>query len=228
LSRKQAERSGSLVEAASISAVDLFRELPPNHLRLLEERSKVRCYKAGHIFFRPGDTGQLLFVLEEGHVQTFRTTGRRRLIIAELKPPAIFGEMGCVGQCMYHCSAQATELSRIRTISRTDLEALLELYPQMTRRLLDLVSERFVHVLLDLEATSFRHLIPRLAKVLLESAEDEYVRDMTHKEIAEHLHVYRESATTALGELRKAGIIGIERKRIRIIDRVRLERAARE
>jgi CRP-like cAMP-binding protein len=129
---------------------------------------------------------------------------------------------------MYHCAAQATEASRIRTISRTDLDALLDEHPQVTRRLLDLVSQRFVHVLLDLEATSFRHLIPRLAELLLENAEEQLVRNITHKEMAEHLRVYRESATTALGELKKAGIIAIERKQIRILDPARLERAARE
>jgi CRP-like cAMP-binding protein len=96
------------------------------------------------------------------------------------------------------------------------------------RQLLDLVSERFVHVLMDLDATSFRSLIPRLATLLLERAEEGFVRDLTHKELAEHLRVYRESATAALGELKKAGIIEIERKRIRIVDRPRLERAARE
>jgi CRP-like cAMP-binding protein len=228
LSSKQTKRTGSLVEAASISAVDLFRDLSDGALQMLEEKSKLRSFKAGHIFFRSGETGDVLFLLEQGQVQTYRTTGGKKLIIAELKPPAVFGEMGCVGQCMYHCSAQATEASRIRTISRNDLETLLELHPQITRRLLDLVSERFVHVLLDLEATSFQQLIPRLAKLLLQNAEEDCIHNMTHKEMAEHLRVYRESATTALGELRKAGIIAVERKQIRILDRARLERAARE
>ena len=225
---KQIARSESLVEAASISAVDLFRGLPPVHLQLLQEKSEVRSYRTGHVFFQPGETAQVLFLLEEGRVQTFRTSGGKKLIIAELKPPAVFGEMGCIGQCMYHCSAQTTELSRIRTISRDDLEELLDQYPQITRRLLDLVSERFVQVLLDLEATSFSQLIPRLAKLLLQNAEQDCVRNMTHREMAKHLRVYRESATTALGELRRAGIITIERKQIRIMDRSRLERAARE
>ncbi len=95
----------------------------------------------------------------------------------------------------------------------------------MTRRLLDLVSERFVHVLLDLESTSFKHLMPRLAKLLLEKAEGDYIHNMTHQEMAQHLRVYRESATAALGELKKAGIIEVERKRIRIVHLKRLERA---
>src|SRR5271163_1328293 len=90
LKTKQIKRMESLVEAASISAVDLFREIPSAHLKMLEERSEVRDYRAGHVFFRAGETGQMLFLLEKGHVQTFRTTGGKKLIIGELKPPAVF------------------------------------------------------------------------------------------------------------------------------------------
>ena len=224
----RANPSESLVEAAALSAVDLFKDLPVACLRALEQGSDLRDFRKGHIFFRSGESGQRLFLLERGRVQTFRTSGTRKLIIAELRPRAVFGEMGCVGQRMYHCSAQTIELSRIRIIDRAELEALLEQYPVVTRRLLDLVSDRFVRVLLDLEATSFRHLIPRIASLLLDRAQEECVEDLTHQEIAQHLRVYRESVTAALGELRKAGIIAVNRKRIRILNRLRLERAARE
>jgi CRP-like cAMP-binding protein len=224
----QAKVSESLVEATALSAVDLFKDLPVACLQTLEERSGLRDFRKGHIFFRAGESGERLFLIEKGRVQTFRTSGSRKLIIAELKPPAVFGEMGCIGQRMYHCSAQTTEASRIRVIERSDLEALLEQYPVITRRLLDLVSDRFVRVLLNLEATSFRQLMPRIANMLLEQAQDNSVEDLTHQEIAQHLRVYRESVTAALGELRKAGIIGIGRKRIRILNRLRLERASRE
>jgi CRP/FNR family transcriptional regulator len=228
VAKTKTQKNASLVEAASLSALDLFKELPSSCLRALETDSEVLNFKAGHVFFQPGERGEVLFFLERGRVQTFRASGEKKLIIAELKPPAVFGEMGCIGQCMYHCSAQTTEASRIRTVSRAQLETLLQQYPSITRRMLDLVSERFVQVLLDLEATSFRHLIPRLAGLLLAREEGDCIKNITHKEIAEYLRVYRESATTALGELRKAGIIAIERKQIRIIDRARLQRAARE
>ena len=79
----------------------------------------------------------------------------------------------------------------------------------VTGRLLDLVSERFVGVLSDIEATSFRRLLPRVAALLLERAQSECVENLTHKEIALHLCVYRESVTNPLGELRKAGIIAV-------------------
>jgi CRP/FNR family cyclic AMP-dependent transcriptional regulator len=118
--------------------------------------------------------------------------------------------------------------SRIRIISRPDLDALLEQHPAITRRLLDLVSDRFIRVLMDLDATSFQHLIPRLAGLLLERGDGDMVRNMTHEELAQHLRVYRESATAALRELKKAGIIEVKRKQIRTLHPARLERAARE
>lgn len=217
-----------MIQSAALSGDDIFRDVPRSSLRLIWEKSEVREYGAGHIFFRPGEKGEALFLLEKGHVQTFRTTGRKKLVIADLNPPAVFGEMACVGQCMYHCSAQATKASRIRYLSKTDMEAVLLQYPEVTRRLLDLVGRRFLQVLLNLEETSFQSLIPRLAKLLINVAKDNSVRDLTHREIADRLHVYRESVSSALGELRKAGIIAIERKHIRLMDRARLERASRE
>ena len=42
------------------------------------------------------------------------------------------------------------------------------------------------------------------------------------------LRVHRESVSVALGQLRRAGILAIDRKHIRILDRARLERASRE
>jgi CRP-like cAMP-binding protein len=228
MTNPRSELAATLVEAASLSTVDLFRDLPEACLRAIETGSEVRDVAAGRLIFRAGETGQRLFVLEKGAVHTYRMSGRNKLIIAELKPPAIFGEMAFVGQSLYHCSAETTEPARIRVVERRALESLLEEYPVITRRLLELVSERFVRVLLDLESTSFRQLVPRIATLLLDRAEDDVVKDLTHKDIAERLRVYRESVTSALGELRRAGIIGVDRKRIRILNRARLERASRE
>jgi len=213
---------------SSLYAFDLFKGVSSACLRMIENSTAVSKFKAGHIFYRPGEHGQAMFLLEEGSVQTFRTCGDKRLIVAELKPPAIFGEMGCLGQCIYHCCAQTTEPSEIRSISKRQVETLIESYPFIAHRLVDILTQRFAQVLSDLEATSFQLLIPRLARLLLNRSNNGCLKGLTHKDIAEHLRVYRESATAALGELRKAGIIAVERKQICIVDRARLERAARE
>ena len=115
---------------------------------------------------------------------------------------------------------------RVQPIGRNELDAILERFPDAARRLLDLVGQRFFHVLTDLEGTLLFGLVSRTARLLLERADGNRIQNITHKEIAEHLHVYRESATQALGALRRAGIITVGRKEIRILHRDRLERAA--
>jgi len=79
-----------------------------------------------------------------------------------------------------------------------------------------------------MESLARKSLIPRLATLLLEKAEHDVVVGMTHKDLADHLGVHRESITATLGELRRAGIITIERKTIRVLQRERLERAMLE
>jgi CRP/FNR family transcriptional regulator, cyclic AMP receptor protein len=213
---------------SSLYGFELFKGVPYSCLQMIENRTTVRKFEIGHVFYRPGELGEAMFLLENGAVQTFRICGGKKLIVTELKPPAVFGEMGCLGQCIYHCCAQTTEVSEIRTISKDLIETLLESFPFIAHRLVDILTQRFAKVLLDLEATSFQLLVPRLASLLLARADNGCLKGLTHKDIAEHLRVYRESATAALGELKKAGIIAVERKQIRIVDHARLMRAARE
>jgi len=70
------------VEATALSAVELFKDLPVVCLRTLEEGSDLRDFRKGHTFFRAGESGERLFLIEKGRVQTFRTSGTRKLIIA--------------------------------------------------------------------------------------------------------------------------------------------------
>jgi CRP-like cAMP-binding protein len=75
---------------------------------------------------------------------------------------------------------------------------------------------------------AFKGLIPRLASLILREAENDEIKGLSHQDIAERLGVYRETVTSALSELKTAGLIEIGRKRIKITNRQRLERASGE
>jgi len=210
------------------SGIDLFKELPYSCLETIDRDSHTLDCSAGHRFYAAGQTGRMLFVLEKGSVRTFRIYSGKRLTIAMLRPPAIFGVVGCFGQGRYQSSAEALQASRVRMIPCESIQALLECAPHLAHRFVDLMSERFVHFLNRMETLARKGLIPRLATLLLEKAENGVVAGMTHKELADHLGLHRESITTTLGELRNAGIIAIKRKTIFILQRERLERATRE
>jgi len=217
-----------MLDVSFLSEVDLFKHLPDSCLEALEKDCNVLDCCAGYLFFQPEQTGRVLFVLEKGSVRTFRTYGDRTLTITVLQPPAIFGVVGCFGEGRYHSSAEALQASRVRMIPRDSIQALLECAPHVAHKLVDLMSERCVHFLHRMETLARKGLIPRLATLLLERAEHDVVAGMTHKDMADHLAVHRESITATLGELRRAGIITIERKTIRILQRERLDRATQE
>jgi len=217
-----------MLDVSILSEIDLFKHLPDSCLEALEKDSNVLNCSAGHLFFQPEQTGRVLFVLEKGSVRTFRTYGDRTLTITVFHPPAIFGVVGCFGRGRYHSSAEALQASRVRMISCESIQALLECAPHVAHKLVDLMSERCVHFLHKMETLALKGLIPRLATLLLEKAEHDVVAGMTHKDMADHLAVHRESITATLGELRRAGIITIERKTISILQRERLERATQE
>ena len=212
-----------------LSAMDLFRDFTPDEMEEIVRATKMQTCKAGRIFYSPEETGEVLFLLKTGAVQIYRMSPEgRKLVIARLPPYSFFGEMSCIGQGMYDTFAEATEDSLICTMSRSDVERLLLAKPKVALRILEAVGRRMVEAERQLEEVAFKGLIPRLASLILREAEGEEIRGLSHQDIAEQIGVYRETVTSALNELKTAGIIEIGRKRITITDRKRLERAAGE
>ena len=212
-----------------LSMMDLFRDFTPEQMEEIVRATKMQTCNSGRIFYTPGETGEVLFILKTGAVQIYRMSPEgRKLVIAKLPPYSFFGEMSCIGQGMYDTFAEATEESLICTMSRTDVERLLLSKPKIALRILEAVGKRMVEAERQLEEIAFKGLIPRLASLLLREAEGNEITGLSHQDIAERLGVYRETVTSALNELKTAGIIEIARKRITIANKPRLERAASE
>ena len=217
-----------MLDVGFFSGIDLFQHLPDSGLEALQKDSQVFDCKGGHLFYVAEQAGRTLFILEKGSVRTFRPYGDKRLTIATLRPPAIFGVLGCFGRGTYQSSAEALQPSRVRTISCETIQTLLACAPHLANKFVDLMSERLAHFLHSMETLARKGLIPRLATLLLEKAENGVVAGMTHQELADHLGLHRETVTSTLGELRTAGIIEIKRKTIFILQHERLERATHE
>lgn len=212
-----------------LSMMELFRDLKPKEMEEINRATRMQTCMAGRVFYTPGETGEVLFILKKGSVEIYRMSPEgRKLVITELLPYTFFGEMSCIGQGMYDSFAEATEESLICTMSRADVQRLLLSKPQVAIRILEAMGKRMVDVERQLEELAFKGLIPRVASLLLREAVGEEINGLSHQDIAERLGVYRESATLALNELKTAGIIDIGRKQVAIIDRKRLERAAQE
>lgn len=212
-----------------LSAMELFHDFTPDEMQEIDRATRMQTCAAGRVFYMPGETGEVLFILKKGAVQIYRMSPEgRKLVIAKLPAYSFFGEMSCIGQGMYDTYAEATEESLICTMSRHDVERLLLAKPKVALRILEAVGQRVVDAERQLEEIAFKGLIPRLASLLLREAKGNEVNGLSHQDIAERLGVYRETVTSALNELKTADLIDIGRKKITIVNRSRLERAASE
>ena len=211
-----------------LNEIDLFKDVAESCLQVLLEDSYVLNVGVGHLFFSAGQTGGELFLLERGSVQTFRICGGRKIAIATLQPPAVFGEMGCFGHGIHYFSAESVAESQVRLIPASTFRTLMECSPNLAHDVIGLISQRFDRLLCEFEAQALKGTIPRVAALLLKKSQEDIVRGLTHKDLAGELGIHRESVTAALGELQKAGIIAVERKKVRILHPARLERASRE
>jgi CRP/FNR family cyclic AMP-dependent transcriptional regulator len=208
-----------LLKLQYLQANELFSDFSREQLEVFHDTIQMRACRAGHVFFRPGETGEVIFMLKEGSAQLYRISeDGRKFVFVSIPTGSFFGEMSCIGQGMYDCFAEASQDAVICTMSRSDVVRLIHQHPAFAIRLLEAVGRRMVHAERQLEDLAFRGLIPRLATFLLEHARDAELAGLSHQDIAERLGVYRETATYALSELRRAGLIEIGRRRIRVLD----------
>ena len=216
-----AERTAAKI--GYLSKTDLFQDLTPPELAEIERKITMHTCERGRVFYLPGETGEVLYILKEGRVRLYRLSAEgRKLVLATLEPGTVFGEMSMIGQGMYDAFAEAAEPCTICVMRRRDVDALIRGKPQIALRLLELVAVRMQELETQLEDIAFRSVPVRLATLLLRLAGDgkgkppmaATVGGLTHQDLADMLGVYRETVTTALDNFRNNDIIAIRRRQL--------------
>lgn len=114
--------------------------------------------QASQVIFREGETSNGVYIVIEGKVQIYRTrqqdSSPEDVVIAEIQPGGMFGEMALIDQTVRSCSARTSEDSKLLYISdeafHEEMSKLppwaLVLIKTMVRRL-RLTSERLYELL---------------------------------------------------------------------------------
>lgn len=203
---------------------DIFVSLSPaEQTWLVESTTMITCDRS-RVFYTPDEPGEVVFILKRGKVDLYRLApDGRKLVVATLGPHTIFGEMGLIGQGMYGCFAEAVEDCLLCVLSRSDLQGLIRRNPEVGLSLLSEMGKRLQQREAELEALAFRGLPARLATLLLREA-DPYgtVLGLSHQDLAERLGTYRETVSQLLGRFRHEGLVAVEPRRIRLLDRAGL------
>jgi CRP/FNR family transcriptional regulator len=111
-------------------------------------------------------------------------------------------------------------------ISKNDLEAILRDYPRVALNVVKVLASQIRHLVSLVEDLSFRHVIGRVAKILLEHAGDgaRSGQRLTQQEMAAIAGTAREVVGRSLKALEERGIIKLERHRIVVTDKEALKR----
>ena len=117
-------------EAQSLARVPLFQRLEPHELEHLAEEVEQVNYKAGEIIFHEYDTGDALYVVEEGAVRIWVTDEDvKDVTLAELKPGHLFGEMAVLDRGKRSSSATAMVDTHLHRLSSDNFEKFLIQHP---------------------------------------------------------------------------------------------------
>jgi CRP-like cAMP-binding protein len=211
-----------------LTTMELFQDLSQEDQVELDRITTMTTVKKGKIFYRPKDTGEVIFILKKGTVQLYRISPEgKKLVIYTLGDGTLFGEMSLLGQRMHNTFAEAITDCTICVMSRNDLERLVLNRPQVALRILEITGNRLRETEEQLEALAFKSIPSRLAALLLRLAGDgDEVAGLTHQDLAEMIGTYRETTTQTLNDMKARGIVEIGRRRITILDKDALRQIA--
>ena len=171
-----------------------------------------------HKILRPHDE---LFVIRKGIIEIWHSY--HDMLVSELGPNSIFGDMSLLGQTMLGCKA-IVESNGV-TVAVINIEKVTDWIRQDGLNLFQELGPRLGFLEIDHYRIMFQTVESRLAALLLEMADaTNSIKGHTHKDLGKQIGAYRETVTNAIHEMKVNGFIEVGRARITILDK----RALRE
>jgi CRP-like cAMP-binding protein len=129
--------------ASPLAAVALFKDLPEPGLQMLAERGRPRHFATGEVIMRQGDASDTLHVITRGRVRVQRDQASETpLVLAELGPNDVVGEMGLLDNAPRSATVAALEDTETLEIHATVMALVLMDHPQVAAALLRTLSRR--------------------------------------------------------------------------------------
>jgi CRP/FNR family transcriptional regulator len=214
-----------------LKAIPYFQDLEAGVLdRIRTSVFEVRLQK-GQILFTEGEPAQAMYGLRSGQVKIFKVSpDGREQVLRIMGPGECFNEVPVFDQGPNPANAQALEPAVLWGIRRTDMRRLVEEHPAVAIGFLKVFARKLRFFTQKVEDLSFRSVTSRVAKLLLEMAEDDgrgnlrLKQQFTQQEFANVVGTAREMIGRAFRALEKEGAIKLDRHRIVILSKTALTR----
>jgi CRP/FNR family transcriptional regulator, cyclic AMP receptor protein len=213
---------------------ELLRDLSPETVSQLASAARRRTYRRGEVIFHEGDAGDTLYVLESGTVKvvTDAESGNEALF-SILGPGDCFGELSLIDGEPRSASVEALEAAECVILRRAEFMEVIRSHPPTMERLLMNLSARIRRITEMVADLAFLDLEGRLAKKLLQLADEhgqhvdgalEIELNLNQEELAAMVGATRSSVNRVLGWYEDQGAIERRGRRIAILDPDRLRR----
>jgi len=200
----------------------------------LEEINRLvfeKRYDRDEIIITEEEKAEALYFVASGVVKVFKTSADgKEQILAIIRPEETFNEAPVFNGGMNPASAQAMVPVVVYGIKRGDMEAILRTKPRVALNIIRVIAKRLRHLVSLVEELSFKRVISRVAKILLDYAGDGVASGtrLTQRDMAAMAGTAREVVVRSLKTLAENGAIRIDRHRIIITDRDSLREIAEQ
>jgi len=206
----------------------IFESLSDEERRDLAKHVRVKHVARGEEIYYKGDDARELYAVADGKVRvTAPSPDGRELVVQELGEGAIFGETGVFGKQPRSATARASVDTDLLVFDFRDLRADLERKPRLAMKLLELLAQKLRRATEKLEDSAFLSVEARIAKTLLQLADDRgrrtesgvrMILTMSQTALAESAGTVRERVNRQLAAWEKQGVIRRKGAVVEVLD----------
>jgi len=214
------------VQVELVKNIPYFAGLNQAELDSVYRLVKEKTYARGDMIYMDGETANELYFVASGAVKIFKTSvSGKEQIIRIVRPGESFNDVPVFDNGLTLVSAQTMSVAVIYSIGREELDYLMGKYPGISRNVINVLAKRVRNLVILIEDLSFRTVVGRVAKILLDTAiEGREGPKLTQQEMAAIAGTAREVVGRSLKSLEDDGIIKLDRHRIIITDKEALKK----
>ncbi|MCG0275125.1 MAG: Crp/Fnr family transcriptional regulator [Thermosediminibacteraceae bacterium] len=225
-----------LLEEA-LKKVFIFSDLSDDELAKIKGLINTRNYKKGSVIFFEGEPGEAVYFVKSGKVKVYKADGEgREYILHFFGEGDVFAEAVLLEGGPYPATAEAVEDSTVGFIKNEDLEHLIKQTPDLAMKIIKIMASRLRDSQEKIKNLAFGDTYNRIAcflhRICLDHGKTtsrgiEIELPVTRQELAALVGTSRETVSRILSQMKKDGIIDIDRQKIIVLDEKKLMRCAR-
>ena len=217
------------IQVEFLKSIPYFSELSPADLDSVRQLVFERTAERGEVILLEEETAEALYFVASGAVKVFKTSAEgKEQILSIVRPGDSFNDVPVFDDGPSPASAEAMGPVTLYGIRKLDFADILRDYPQVAFNVIRVLADQIRQLVSLVEDLSFRHVIGRVVKILLNNAGDgsSPAPRLTQQEMAAMAGTAREVVARSLKTLEEEGMIKLERHRIVITNKEALEEMA--